>query len=55
MMTKFLNTEMIAKEWKISAAKFILDGKVYLIPLSDGMNVRSSIALTTELEYEFHK
>ena len=49
-ITIFLKTEIIVKEWKKRAAKFIFDGKTYLEPLIDRINVRSLILLTTELE-----
>ena len=45
----------MVKEWKTSEVKFIFEGSTYLIPLIDGMDVRSLIVLTTELEKEFHK
>ena len=46
---------MIANEWKTRAIKFIFEGKTYLIPRVDGINVRSLIVFTTELEKELHK
>ena len=51
---KFVHT-LISKEinvnhLKISPKIFIFEGKTYLLPLMECMNVRSLIALTIELE-----
>ena len=50
IMTIFLNTEIIPKECITRPKKFIFEGPKYLDPLIDGIDVRSLIAFTTELE-----
>ena len=49
-ITASLKTEMIEREWKTSAEKFIFEGKTYLAPIMEGVEILSLIALTTELE-----
>ena len=54
-MTDHMKNIMKNLTRKIKFKKFIFEGKTYLTPLIEPINVRSLMVLTTELEYEFHK